>query len=469
MIHAERVKSLNAMPARRGRYVLYWMQQSQRAECNHALEFAVRQANRLGLPVVAAFGLTEDFPEANVRHYTFMLEGLTETQQVLAKRGIQLVVHRGSPAGTAIRLAADASLVVADRGYLRIQREWRSDAAMESPCPVVQVESDVVVPVETASWKEEYSAATLRPKMRRRLAEFLVPLRQVSVRRDSMGMHFGDVQPSDPGTVLSALNLNRTVPPSRAFRGGASKVRRLLDDFLTNKLVHYADLHSEPSQDGVSHMSPYLHFGQISPLEVALKVSASIAPQEAKDAYLEQLIVRRELSMNFTHYNDHYDMYAALPQWARSTVEAHATDRRLYEYTLAEWERSATHDPYWNAAQKEMVLTGKMHNTMRMYWGKKLIEWTATPHEAFRIALHLNNKYELDGRDPNGFAGVAWCFGKHDRPWAGRPIFGNVRYMNAAGLERKYNMDAYCRRVESLSAPDRSQLSPRRERSRGSL
>jgi len=200
-------------------------------------------------------------------------------------------------------------------------------------------------------------------------------------------------------------------------------------------------------------MSPYLHFGQISPLEIALAVRRSRVRDRAnKDAYLEELLVRRELAINFVFYNRRYDVYASLPRWARATLKAHRHDRREHVYTLRQLEAAETHDPYWNAAMTEMRLTGKMHNYMRMYWGKKILEWTRTPAAAFRRALDLNNRYFLDGRDPASYANVAWCFGKHDRPWKQRPVFGTVRYMNAAGLERKFDMDAYVRRVAGLSA-----------------
>ena len=198
-------------------------------------------------------------------------------------------------------------------------------------------------------------------------------------------------------------------------------------------------------------MSPYLHFGQISPLTVALTVQAADGvAEEAKQAFLEELIVRRELAVNFVYYEKHYDRYVCLPDWAKKTLVEHRRDRREHSYTLEQLENAATHDPYWNAAMEEMRLTGKMHGYMRMYWGKKILEWTKPPQEGMRIALYLNNKYELDGRDPNGFAGVAWCFGKHDRPWAERPVFGKVRYMNDKGLRRKFDIEAYVRRIDNL-------------------
>jgi deoxyribodipyrimidine photo-lyase len=193
-------------------------------------------------------------------------------------------------------------------------------------------------------------------------------------------------------------------------------------------------------------MSPYLHFGQISPLYIALKVSKTRSL--GAEAFFEELIIRRELSMNFVFYNEKYDSFKSIPDWAKKTLRAHQKDRRPYLYSPKELENAGTHDPYWNAAQKEMVITGKMHGYMRMYWGKKILEWSKTPEEAFKVALYLNNKYELDGRDPNGFIGVAWCFGKHDRPWGERAIFGNVRYMNDKGLKRKFDADKYVKMME---------------------
>jgi deoxyribodipyrimidine photo-lyase len=253
---------------------------------------------------------------------------------------------------------------------------------------------------------------------------------------------------ADPEKLLARLDIDRSVPPVSAFRGGYSQARKLLREFIDHKLDHYDERTNDPSLDFTSHLSPYLHFGQISPLEVALAVAEAPGPNE--EAFLEQLIVRRELSMNFVHYNPAYDTYDCLPDWAKATLAEHEKDPRPYIYSEDELEQAQTHDPYWNAAQLEMVRAGKMHNYMRMYWGKKILEWSPTPREAFETALRLNNRYELDGRDPNGFTGVAWCFGKHDRPWQERPVFGRVRYMNAAGLERKFKMDAYVAKVAGL-------------------
>ncbi len=452
MIQGERVQFLNEEETRAGEYVLYWMQHAQRATCNHALEYAVREANGRGLPVVAVFGITQRFPGANARSYRFMLEGLRETEQALGDRGIKLVIKLQPPVDAVGELVDDAALVVVDRGYLRTERRWRERVARRLPCRLVQVETDVIVPVETASGKEEYAAYTIRPKIEDHREAFLVGLEETPLDRDSLNGKHDGIELEDIQGLQDRMRINRSADPVAAFRGGCSQARTLLENFIASKLDSYAEGRSDPGKDALSHMSPYLHFGQISPLEIALRVrAAGGAGPENVEAYLEELVVRRELSMNFCIYDSDYDTLMCLPRWAKETLEAHAGDQREPEYDQETFEAGRTHDPYWNAAQREMVLTGKMHGYMRMYWGKKILEWTPDPEEAHRIALVLNNRYELDGRDPNGFAGVGWCFGKHDRAWGEREIYGKVRSMSAGGLERKFDIDAYVEHVKRLA------------------
>jgi deoxyribodipyrimidine photo-lyase len=419
-----------------------------RSEYNHALEYAIREANQIHQPVVVYFGLADDFPEGNARHYHFLLEGLREAGSALRQRGLKLVILQGPPPLGARELARDASLVVADRGYLPIQKSWRAELARGVGCSVVQVESDVVVPIQEASAKEEYAAATIRPKIQRRLDDYLQPLEETAVRVDSLGLKFESLDIADSSQVVSKLDIDQSVGSVPDFAGGTTEAKRRLEHFVNDKLDRYDEMRNDPTESYLSGMSPYLHFGQISPLYIASLVAASDSP--GKNAYLEELIVRRELSMNFVHYNERHGTLEGLPDWCRKTLAEHERDPREYLYSLEEFEAGATHDPYWNAAQKEMVVGGKMHGYMRMYWGKKILEWSESPQEALRIALYLNNKYELDGRDPNGFTGVAWCLGKHDRPWGERPVFGKIRYMSANGLRRKFDADAYVRKVETL-------------------
>ncbi len=443
----------NGKPARTGRYVLYWVQASQRAEENPALETAIASADELGLPVLCVFGLTASYPEANLRHYAFMLEGLAETRHALEDRGIQLAVLEAEPDEAALALAGEAALVVCDCGWLPYQKRWRGRVAAGAPCAVLQVDGNVVVPVAEASAKQEWSAATLRPKVLRLRDGYLdePPPRAVPPRRDSLGIRVkGSLRVLDSG-LLDSLPLDRSVAPVAGVVGGTSRALALLGRFIDEKLPFYADERHDPALRTESGLSPYLHFGQVSPVTIARAVRAARGASEAaREAFLEQLIVRRELAFNFAARAPRLDSLACVPAWARMTLEKHRADRRPFLYTPRQLEEGRTHDPYWNAAMREMRITGRLHGYMRMYWGKKILEWSRSPATAFRTALRLNNRYFLDGRDPNSVAGVAWCFGLHDRPWQERPVFGMVRYMNDSGLRRKFDMDAYLRRVESL-------------------
>jgi deoxyribodipyrimidine photo-lyase len=448
-IDAERVRVLKAGPAAPRPFVVYWMQAAQRAGTNHALEYAVGVSNELRKPLVVLFGLTGHYPEANERHYAFMLDGLKETRRRLRDRGIPLIVRRGEPDEVVTAFGREAAFVVVDDGYVRPERHWRTAAARALACPLVEVATNVIVPVEAASPKEEYSAATLRPKIYRRLDDFLRPLKETPLRIRPVEPDLESFEIEDTDAALARLDIDRSVGRVAGSRGGAAEAEKRLRAFVGRKLRAYAEDRNDPSLDGRSGLSPYLHFGQISPVAVALAVKKG--PAYGQAAFLEELIVRRELSFNFVRYNPAYDRFEGLPEWCRATLLEHARDGRAYVYSPAELERAATRDAYWNAAQKEMVLTGKMHGYMRMYWGKKILEWSPSPRQAYRTALALNNAYELDGRDPNGFAGVAWTFGKHDRPWGRRPVYGTVRSMTEAGLRRKFDMDAYVRRIEALA------------------
>ena len=433
-VQDERIRQLNDIEIVSGEYVLYLMQSSQRTEYNHSLIYAVEKANNLNQPLLVVFGLTE-YPEANTRHYTFMMDGLVQVQEKLQELGAGVGFKEGTPSSVCLEYSKNASLIVLDRGYLKINREWYDEISRLASCPVIQVESNVVVPVEEASEKEEYSAATIRRKITPQVEKYLKEVPRVEIQREFKG----ELKTINHET-LEKLELEKH-PESLIYSGGYTEADKLLDEFITGKLDGYHEKKNDPTLDFVSHMSPYLHFGQISPIEIALRIKETVS--KGADNYLEELIVRRELAMNFVHYNQYYDSFECLPNWCKETLHEHSRDPRPYTYSLTELEKADTHDSYWNAAQIEMVKTGKMHGYMRMYWGKKIIEWTESPEVAYKHALYLNNKYELDGRDPNGYTGVAWCFGKHDRPWKERPIFGKIRYMNDRGLERKFKIGKY--------------------------
>ena len=459
-IQAGRIRVLKDVePSERGEYVLYLLQQANRADANPALELAIDEANRLKCPVVACFGLLDGangFPEANARHYAFLLQGLGECKARCEARGIGFVMRKCSPAEIAISLAGNAKLLVLDRGYLAIQKRWYDEIGQAVDCRIVQVEGDVVVPVEVASDKHEFAARTLRPKLHRIWDEYLVPLkaRRVSHKADGLRLK-SEVDVSDPDAVLKGMTLDRSVGPVKRFRGGRAEGLKRLDAFLDAPLSGYGAGGNTPEAAAASHMSPYLHFGQISPVEIALAVrAAKTGGAEDRQAYLEEVIVRRELAMNHVHFTVGYDDFArAVPDWARKTLAEQAGDARPYDYSESQLAAGETHDHYWNVAMREMRVTGYMHNQLRMYWGKKILEWSPSPEEGFARTLVLNNRYFLDGRDANSFTNVAWIYGLHDRPWQRRPIFGTVRYQSENSL-RKFDAKGYERAVDRLCAAE---------------
>ncbi|HWR10990.1 MAG TPA: deoxyribodipyrimidine photo-lyase [Rectinemataceae bacterium] len=451
-----------AHPKKPADYVLVWMQKAQRSRENPALDLGFHLANTLGLPLLVLF-ILDDYPGATSIHYRFMLEGLRECANDLRQRGAIFRVDTGVMASKVAEYARGAALIVADEGKLAFERAWRKEiAAMRGMPPMILVETESVVPSFAASDHLEWSAATLRKKISAKLPFFLksaelgegfpVPECRVSVRasdfpsRDELfASHEGAA-----GDPLLALQKLRFAP------GRLAGMARFGEFLSSGALERYAEDRNDPCRAGQSDMSPYLHFGQVSP--VALAGAALRASESAAQAYIEQLVVRRELALNFVLFNPGYDRYeSAAPEWAKKSLSERDDRRTLYG--AAELEAGLTADPYWNAAQKEMLLTGKMHNYMRMYWGKRLLSWFADPAEAFNLAIRFNDRYSLDGRDPNGYAGVAWCFGRHDRPWPQQPLFGNVRSMAASGLRKKFDAERYASEVEDLYTTRRKEIS----------
>ena len=461
MIEASRISVLKDAPPREGgRYVLYWMQQAMRAEGNLALDHAVDWANELGLPLVVCFGLTgaasPPYPDANARHYAFLLEGLAEVAAALARRGILFVLRLGAPDEVAAELARRAALVVCDRGYLKPQRTWQEGLAARAECRIERVEADAVIPIDLVSTKHEYAARTIRPKIERHWDDYLVAHRAPPLRHKATALSLrSDVDAARPAAILARLAIDRSPGPVRRFRGGRTAARKRLATFVTGALGGYAANRNAPEAGAVSHLSPYLHFGQISPLEIALAAREAEAGRDDRRSFLDELIVRRELAFNHVAREPHYDRYEGLPAWARRTLDEHRADPRPRHYDRARLEACETHDEAWNAAMREMRETGYMHNRMRMYWGKKIIEWSRTPEEAFRTALALNNRYFLDGRDANSFTNVGWLFGLHDRPWFRRPVFGTVRFMGTAML-KTFDLAAYIAGVDRLAEAERA-------------
>lgn len=447
-VDPDRIAEANQAPTRStGEYVLYWMSASQRTIDNHALSHAVNSANELGVPVLVCFAFTRDYPEATARSLTFMVEGLVDVATSLHDLGIGFHLEEGDPVDVVTSLATKASLVVVDKGYLKLDRLWRSQIGRSVGVAVVEVESNAVVPVHKASQKQEYAARTLRPKILRLVDQYLDT--GPTPRPDKVFAH--PAAGLDPSRLLADVAHAGPVSASQRFRGGTTQGLALLNMFVTTGLRGYATARSDPSQPRTSELSPYFHFGQLSPITVAQVAIDEAREGDDSSAYLEQLIVRRELALNFVTYQPCYDEYAAVPAWAQKTLRAHVDDPRPQLLTLEDLESAATPDRYWNAAMVEMLTTGYMHNYMRMYWGKRILAWAPTPEHAFLWILHLNNKYFIDGRDPVSYASIGWLFGLHDRPWPEREIFGTVRSMTPAGLKRKFDIDAYVAHTVGLA------------------
>lgn len=437
-----------------GDCVVYWMQRSQRASDNLALSFAASLANELDKPLLVYFGLHEGYPMGSVRVFRFLLQGLSETIATLEARGVGFLLRRECPADGIAKAAREfhACAVVVDQDYLRTGRAWRERAAADVQVRMCQVDADTVVGCAVSA-KEEWGAYTLRPKILKVLDQHLVETPDLWPAREWTSDIDGQI--SLRGTELIALaddlGVEQDVSPLDSICGGFSEAMDRLDDFVDRQLPLYDSQRNDIGVDVSSGLSPYLHFGQISPLRVALSVGGSDAPDDCVDAFLEQLIVRRELAINFCVHNDGYDTIHAAPEWAAKTLREHSSDPRDEVYSLEELEGAATHDDLWNAAQRELVKSGKIHPYMRMVWAKKLLEWSESAEDALARAIHLNDKYALDGRDPNGYANIAWCIlGKHDRPFASRPVFGKVRYMSSAATKRKTHWQDYIRRVDAL-------------------
>lgn len=422
--------------------VAYWMSRDQRVSDNWALVFAQDTAIRHAVPLVVVFSIAGTFLGASRRQYGFMLRGLKQVAERLKGLSIPFFAIPGEPARVLPEFIErnSISLLVTDFDPLRIKARWREDVARAVHIPFYEVDTHNIVPCRLVSDKREYGAYTLRKKIGKLLSSFLGEIPAAQGHPYDFGR---EGKPLDPDGLLDLLRVDASLKELPGRIAGEKEAAAVLSSFLDH-LDRYGTERNDPTRNGQSRLSPYLHFGQISAQRVALEVKRCHAKDTAKESFLEELIVRRELSDNYCHYTPHYDSFAAFPEWARKTLDDHRRDKRDYLYSRDELELAATHDPLWNAAQLQMVSTGSMHGYMRMYWAKKILEWTASPEEALSAAIYLNDRYQLDGRDPNGYAGIAWSIGGlHDRPWGERNIFGKIRYMSYNGCASKFNVKRY--------------------------
>jgi deoxyribodipyrimidine photo-lyase len=444
-INQKRVRKLNSVEYTGGS-VLYWMSREQRVHDNWALLFAQNLALSYNRPLRVAFCIVPQFLGATQRQYHFMLAGLKQVEKKLLDLAIPFHVLLGSPVREIPRMISGKGIgcLVTDFDPLRIKGDWKKGVIEELKIPIYEVDAHNIVPCWIASPKQEYSAYTFRRKVTPLLDEFLTDYPLVQKQKAPL-----TEKTDNSWERIRASTGVDEVPEVDWIKPGEQQARRLLLSFIREKLSNYEIMRNKPEFDGQSNLSPYLHFGQLSAQRVAWNVTEDAdVPSEARSAFLEELIVRRELSDNFCYYNRHYDSFESFPNWAKVSLKEHLGDRRSHLYSLEQFKYAKTHDELWNAAQREMVVSGKMHGYMRMYWAKKILEWAESPEEALRIAIYLNDRYELDGRDPNGYAGIAWSIGGlHDRAWKEREVFGKVRYMSFKGCVNKFNVNRYIENI----------------------
>lgn len=464
-INPKRIHSIKELPHVNGT-VAYWMGREMRVNDNWALLFAQSLAIKYKMPLAVIFCLPPTFLEATERAYGFILKGFHETEKLLKKKNIPFYLLIGNPEIKIPKFVSQYTVtkLIADFNPLNIVSQYKSAVAAKINASFYEVDAHNIVPARVASNKQEFGAYTIRPKIHRLLPEFLDDF--PPVRKHPFDWT-GTMPTIDWEKANTRLQINRTVKEVDWIVPGESSAIAAMKDFLEQRLFQYGSDRNDPTVNGQSNLSPFLHFGHLAPQRVALEVvkltgkdiqeivqknkNGSANNLGNEEALLEELIVRREIADNFTHYNTNYDRFEGFPTWAQLSINQHRNDKREYLYSLEQFEQARTHDGLWNAAQNQMVYGGKMHGFMRMYWAKKILEWTPSPEEALLIGNYLNDKYELDGRDPNGYTGMAWSIGGvHDRAWFDRPVFGKIRYMNYNGCKSKFDVNEYIEQIHSL-------------------
>jgi deoxyribodipyrimidine photo-lyase len=444
----------------RSEAVLYVMMRDQRVADNHALLAAQQAALELKLPLIVQFNLLPQTGYRRREHYHFMLSGLESVFQQLQQLNITPVLTSGSAVLEIQSLVQQftPAAIYFDFNPLRGPQAVQHTIATEADCPVYVVDTHNIVPVWQASLKQEYAARTIRPKIHRLIADYLVEPPSPQTHPYQFSPDLASL------SFAAAKEMIQELPAAGitvATEAGETAAQQHLASFVDTKLSTYAEQRNDPAQDGLSGLSPYFHYGQLSSLRAILEIQKQLHnsghqlaalggddPDQGllagANTFFEEAVVRKELSDNFCYYNQRYDSLAGAPEWAQQTLQKHQHDERDPHYTYAELEQAQTHDPAWNAAQRELTSTGKMHGYMRMYWAKKILEWSDTPAQALTSAIQLNDSYSIDGGDPNGYVGVMWSIaGVHDRGWTERDIFGKIRYMNYNGLQRKFDIAAY--------------------------
>jgi len=424
-----------------GRSVLYWMNRDKRVHDNWALITAQDIAMRHKVPLIVCFQYIEKSPKANIRQYGFLFRALNELRIKLESLNIKFLLLREKAHEVLPRIIYERSIgtVIVDHNPLKVYRNRLERVLEKVDVPIYQVDTHNIVPTWVTSNKKEYAAYTIRKKIYDNLDRYLTDFPKI--KRHPYGVTQAREESYD--NIISDLKIDFSIKEVNWLKPGEKAAEEKLYT-LTDLLDGYNNNRNDPTKDALSNLSPYFHFGHISTQRVALEINNSSLRDEDKDSFLEEMIVRRELADNFCEYEPNYDCFEGFHSWAKKTLNEHRGDEREYLYPKGQFEEAETHDLLWNAAQNQMRTTGKMHGYMRMYWAKKILEWSPSPEVALQIAIDLNDKYELDGRDPNGYAGIAWSIGgMHDRAWFDRQVYGKIRYMNYNGCKSKFNVNKY--------------------------
>jgi len=429
-----------------GDCVLYWMIRDKRVDDNWALVTAQNIALKNGVPLIVCYQYIGKFPKANIRQYGFLFKGLEELRLKLERLNIEFLYLQDKAHKILPKVIIQKSIgsLIVDYNPLKIFRNRIKKVLKYIQIPMYQVDAHNIIPTWITSRKKEYSAYTIRKKIQKHLDEYLTNIPAIKYHP------YGVVKKNHKKyrKIINDLSIDFSVKEVDWINPGEKAAKEKLDSLL-NRLLGYNENKNNPTKNALSDLSPYFHFGHISPQRVAILINNSSLNNDDKDSFLEEMIVRRELSDNFCEYEPNYDYFEGFHLWAQKTLNEHRKDPRDFLYSSDQFEAAETHDPLWNAAQNQMKTLGKMHGYMRMYWAKKILEWTPNPEIALQIAINLNDKYELDGRDPNGYAGIAWSIGGiHDRAWFERPVYGKIRYMNYNGCNRKFNVKKYINRFD---------------------
>lgn len=446
-MNLKRVRQLNNHQVKQGP-VFYWMQREHRVNDNWALLYAQKLAKENNADFAVIFCLRTHAVDFTERLITFMLDGLKEVEKSLAKHDIPFYFLIGNPPEEipAFLAKQDAGALVTEFHSLRMERSWRESIAEKIEIPTYEVDTRNIIPCWVTSPKQEFGAYTLRPKYQKQLPFYLDIFPNVAKQTNTKLK----IKPIDWEEIDKQVNKDTSVKKLTWIKPGEKAAREKLREFIFDKLPTYHETRNDPTLDGQSGLSPYLHFGHISAQRVVLEIQKHKIPTVAEEAFIEELTVRRELADNFCYYNKNYDTPAGFPRWAQETLDEHLYDKREHVYTLGQLEKAETHDELWNAAMTQALKTGVMHGWIRMYWAKKIFEWSKSPADAMKHATYLMDKWFIDGRESNGFTGIAWSIGGvHDRAWFERPVFGKVRYMNYNGARRKFDIKKYINKVKT--------------------